>query len=142
MAEGKVPQPTFVEVINNNYKEVDIPLKTEGLRDDLDDQDQHDVGLKRRLAFLDLMIESAYHGAALTDAEIKEEVDTIMFEGHDTTAAGSSFVLCLLGIHQNIQESVFEEQQKIFGNSDRRSTFNDTLEMKLLERVILETLRS
>lgn len=140
MAEGNVPQPTFADVINNNDK-IDTPVESEGLRDDLDDQDQNDVGIKRRLAFLDLMIESAYHGAELTDAEIKEEVDTIMFEGHDTTAAGSSFVLCLLGIHQNIQQLVFEEQQRIFGNSDRWATFNDTIEMNYLERVILETLR-
>lgn len=143
MAEGNIPKPTFEEIINNNNNNNDIEVssKTEGLRDDLDDQDQYDVGIKRRLAFLDLMIESAYHGAELTDEEIKEEVDTIMFEGHDTTAAGSSFVLCLLGIHHDIQKTVWEEQQKIFGNSDRRATFSDTLEMKYLERVILETIR-
>lgn len=87
------------------------------------------------------MIETAHNGADLSDEEIKEEVDTIMFEGHDTTAAGSSFVLCLLGIHQDIQAKVYEEIKSIFGDSDRAPTFNDTIEMKYLERVILETLR-
>lgn len=62
-------------------------------------------------------------------------------QGHDTTAAGSSFVLSLLGIHQNIQEKVYEELYEIFGDSDRPATFSDTLRMKYLERVILETLR-
>lgn len=99
------------------------------------------LGEKRRLAFLDLMIESAKNGANLNDTDIKEEVDTIMFEGHDTTAAGSSFVLCLLGIHQTIQDRVYKEIYSIFGDSDREATFADTLEMKYLERVIMESLR-
>ncbi|XP_049958648.1 cytochrome P450 4g15 [Schistocerca serialis cubense] len=112
-----------------------------GLRDDLDEQDENDVGQKKRLAFLDLMIESAQNGVVLTDEEIKEEVDTIMFEGHDTTAAGSSFFLSMMGIHQDIQDKVIQELDEIFGNSDRPATFQDTLEMKYLERCILETLR-
>ncbi|XP_046432818.1 cytochrome P450 4g15-like [Neodiprion fabricii] len=111
------------------------------VRDDLDDIDENDVGQKKRLAFLDLMMELARNGANLTDVEIKEEVDTIMFEGHDTTAAGSSFVLSLLGYYQDIQEKVCQELDEIFEGSDRETTFNDTLEMKYLERVILETLR-
>ncbi|XP_063379812.1 cytochrome P450 4g15-like isoform X2 [Cydia fagiglandana] len=113
-----------------------------GYRDDLDFNDENDVGEKKRLAFLDLMIESAQSGAnKISDHEIKEEVDTIMFEGHDTTAAGSSFVLCLLGVHQDIQARVYDELYEIFGDSDRPVTFSDTLRMKYLERVIFESLR-
>jgi cytochrome P450 len=62
-------------------------------------------------------------------------------QGHDTTAAGSSFVLCLLGVHQDIQARVYDELYEIFGDSDRPVTFADTLRMKYLERVILESLR-
>ncbi|XP_062137872.1 cytochrome P450 4g15 [Drosophila sulfurigaster albostrigata] len=111
-----------------------------GLKDDLDVED-NDIGEKKRLAFLDLMLESAQNGALITDTEIKEQVDTIMFEGHDTTAAGSSFFLSLMGIHQEIQDRVIAELDGIFGDSQRPATFQDTLEMKYLERCLMETLR-
>lgn len=146
--EGKMPSPSLNEIINDQTpdnvsspKKPVKPSKKTGLADDLDEQDENDIGEKRRLAFLDLMIETKHNGGKITDTEIKEQVDTIMFEGHDTTAAGSSFVLCLLGIHQDVQTRVMEEQFKIFGSSKRQATYNDTVEMKYLERVILESLR-
>ncbi|XP_066257508.1 cytochrome P450 4g15-like isoform X1 [Euwallacea similis] len=110
-----------------------------GLKDDLD-QDE-DVGEKKRMAFLDLLIEASQNGVVINDEEIKEQVDTIMFEGHDTTAAGSSFFLCQMAAHPDIQDKVMQELNEIFQGSDRPTTFADTLEMKYLERCLLETLR-
>jgi cytochrome P450 family 4 len=150
LSEGNLPSPSFQEIVRNN-EEVDLAVKkakakaqkVTGLRDDLDDIDENDIGEKRRLAFLDLMIETSHFNPdQLSQDEIKNQVDTIMFEGHDTTAAGSSFALCMLGCYKNIQEKVMEEQRRIFGNNfNREVTFADTIEMKYLERVILETLR-
>lgn len=112
------------------------------VRDDLDEIDENDVGEKKRLAFLDCLLElSRGDGPKLTEEEVQEEVDTIMFEGHDTTASGSSFALCVLAARQDIQDRVYEEINEIFKGSDRPCTFQDTIEMKYLERVILETLR-
>lgn len=47
----------------------------------------------------------------------------------------------MLGVHQDIQDKVVQELNDIFQKSDRPVTFADTIEMKLLERVIMETLR-
>ncbi|XP_063993013.1 cytochrome P450 4g15 [Diachasmimorpha longicaudata] len=114
--------------------------QSSGLKDDLD-VDDNDVGEKKRLAFLDLLIEAGQNGVVLNEQEVKEQVDTIMFEGHDTTAAGSSFFLSMMGCHPEIQEKVIQELDEIFGDSDRPATFQDTLEMKYLERCLMETLR-
>merc|ERR1712198_217171 len=72
-----------------------------------------DVGLKKRLAFLDLLIEASDDGDVLSDEDIREEVDTFMFEGHDTTATSMSFFLFLMATHPEIQRKCQEELQKL-----------------------------
>lgn len=137
------PEEKLTQQIENNKTSVEGLSygQSAGLKDDLDVDDTIDIGEKKRLAFLDLLLESAENGADISEEEIKEQVDTIMFEGHDTTAAGSSFFLSLMGIHQKYQDKVVEELDNIFGDSDRPCTFQDTLEMKYLERCMMETLR-
>ncbi|CAF4329454.1 unnamed protein product, partial [Rotaria sordida] len=48
-------------------------------------------------------------------ADIQEEVDTFMFESHDTTATAFNLALFMIALHQDIQQYLFEEMQSIFG---------------------------
>ncbi|XP_035917573.1 cytochrome P450 4C1-like [Anopheles stephensi] len=98
-------------------------------------------GRKRRLAFLDMLLESTDQGNLLSDDDVREEVDTFMFEGHDTTTAGICWALFLLALHPEIQHQVQQEIDSIFGDSDRAPSMRDLNEMKLLERCLKETLR-
>ncbi|XP_067005981.2 cytochrome P450 4C1 [Anabrus simplex] len=96
---------------------------------------------KKRLAFLDLLIDVSEREGELTDEDIQEEVDTFMFEGHDTTSAAITWALFLLGLHPDIQDQVFQELDEIFGDSSRSATAEDLVRMRYLEQVIKETLR-
>lgn len=60
-------------------------------------------GGKKQLTFLDLLLEASDDGNDLTDDAIQEEVDTFMFEGHDTTSVAMNWALYLLARHPHIQ---------------------------------------
>ncbi|XP_013173703.1 PREDICTED: cytochrome P450 4C1, partial [Papilio xuthus] len=95
---------------------------------------------KRRLALLDLLIEAENNGEIDVEG-IREEVNTFMFEGHDTTAMALSFGLMLLADHEDVQDRIYEECKLIFGDSDRTPSWTDLTEMKYLEATIKEILR-
>ncbi|XP_022126369.2 cytochrome P450 4C1-like isoform X1 [Pieris rapae] len=95
---------------------------------------------KKRLALLDLLLEA--EGKGEIDLEgIREEVNTFMFEGHDTTAMALTFGLMLLAEHRKVQDLIYEECISIFGDSDRTATTADLAEMKYLDATIKEILR-
>ncbi|XP_037918771.1 probable cytochrome P450 4d14 [Hermetia illucens] len=92
--------------------------------------------------FLDILLHASVGGKPLTNADIREEVDTFMFEGHDTTASGIAFTLYLLSRHTDVQEKVYQELKKVFGSKDEMEiTKKKLIDLEYLEMVIKESLR-
>uniref|UniRef100_A0A4W6DH24 aromatase n=1 Tax=Lates calcarifer TaxID=8187 RepID=A0A4W6DH24_LATCA len=68
------------------------------------------IQAKRNLDFLDILLfarDEKQQG--LSDEDLRAEVDTFMFEGHDTTASGISFILYSLACHPEHQKICREE---------------------------------
>ncbi|XP_065163214.1 cytochrome P450 4c3-like [Atheta coriaria] len=101
-----------------------------------------EFGRKKRIAFLDLLLQSTIDGKPLSNEEIQEEVDTFMFEGHDTVSACMSFWMYLISKHPEVEEKLLAEQREIFGNDPKRpATYIDLQKMHYMEMTIKETIR-
>lgn len=94
---------------------------------------------KRKMNFLDLLL-SMEESKGLTAEEIRQEVDTFMFAGHDTTSSSVSWTIWALAQHQDVQQKVYDELKDIVGDSpditqEHISKFN------YFEKVLKETKR-
>lgn len=56
------------------------------------------------------------NGNSFSDKDLRAEVDTFMFEGHDTTASGISWILYALATHPEHQQRCREEVQSLLGD--------------------------
>lgn len=95
----------------------------------------------RRLDFLDILLTAVDdEGVGLTDIEIRNEVDTFMFEGHDTTTSGISWTLYCLAKYPEHQVKVREEVRRVLGGR-KWLNYDDLKELKYTQWCIKEAMR-
>ncbi len=75
---------------------------------------------RKYLDFLDILLSAKDDdGHGLTDLEIRDEVDTFLFAGHDTISSGLTWMFYCLAKYPEHQKKVQEELDEIL--KDRRS---------------------
>jgi cytochrome P450 len=75
----------------------------------------------------------------LTDHEVLDEFKTLLLTGHETTAAGLTWMWYLLALHPHYRKLVEEELATVLGG--RPPQMEDLPQLPLLKAVILETFR-
>ncbi|XP_058126924.1 cytochrome P450 4d2-like [Anopheles ziemanni] len=105
--------------------------------------DDDSMNAKQRHTFLDLLLNVTVDGRPLSDADIREEVDTFMFEGHDTTTSGIAFTFYQLAKHLDIQEKLYQEIVDVLGADHRTTelTYSTLQNFPYLDMVVKESLR-
>ncbi|KAM4720630.1 LOW QUALITY PROTEIN: cytochrome P450 4B1-like [Rhinophrynus dorsalis] len=80
-------------------------------------EEQEKIQQKRHLDFLDILLcAKDENGKGLSDEDLRAEVDTFMFEGHDTTSSGISWILYCMSKHPEHQQKCREEIREVLGN--------------------------
>jgi cytochrome P450 family 4 subfamily V len=64
---------------------------------------------------MDILLKTKHENPDISFEDIQEEVDTFMFEGHDTTAAAASWACHLIGSHPDIQKKLHIEIDRVMG---------------------------
>ncbi|XP_063447863.1 cytochrome P450 4B1-like [Mytilus trossulus] len=99
------------------------------------------INKKRQMDFLDILLTAKdENGQGLTDKEIRSEVDTFMFAGHETTASVLSWSIYALGKYKHIQDKVYTEVKKVIGDKQHIDG-DDISEMKYLSCFLKEVMR-
>jgi cytochrome P450 len=79
-------------------------------------------------------------GEAFTDREIRDQVMTLMFAGHDTSTSTLTFMLHELARHPEVTRRLREEQDRVLGGATPTATRLER-EMPYLDMVLDEVLR-
>ncbi|XP_063448040.1 cytochrome P450 4F2-like [Mytilus trossulus] len=95
----------------------------------------------RHLDFLDILLTAKDdNGVGLSFEDIRAEVDTFLFEGHDTTASAISWAIYHLGKHPEEQEIVYSELSELL-NNNKQVSWENLQTMPKLTAFIKESMR-
>ncbi|XP_054638983.1 cytochrome P450 4B1 [Dunckerocampus dactyliophorus] len=124
--------------VAHSHTEAVIRKRKEALKGE---KEPDNILKKRNLDFLDILLFARDENQqGLSDEDIRAEVDTFMFEGHDTTASGIAFTLHTLACHPKHQQMCRDEVNQVLDGKDNME-WEDLSKMPYTTMCIKESLR-
>jgi len=125
----------FTKVLNeiNSFADEVISKRREERKD-------HHSDDSIRSDFLDILLKAKEGSQVLSNKEIRDEVNTFMFAGHDTTASSMSWAMYNLAKYPDVQEKCRQEVNRVLQDSED-ITWEMLPELKYLTMVLKENLR-
>ena len=97
---------------------------------------------QRGLDVLSLLLDAHdEEGASLSDTQIRDEVMTLLFAGHDTTTSTVAFMFYELARNPELVQSLLAEQEAVLGNGPLAAEHLMGQRLPEVEMVLDETLR-
>lgn len=93
-----------------------------------------------RKIFLDLLI-NKYKANELSEADVLDEMDTILYTSVDTSNQLVLFTLLMIAIHPEVQEKLEKELKSVFCSPETPLHYDTLKQLEYLDMVIKETLR-
>nr|ACD75837.1 cytochrome P450 family 4 [Cyphoma gibbosum] len=111
---------------------------------DTDNSEDESPGKKRLMCFVDVLLSARDEdGVGMTPLEIRNEADTFLFEGYDTTASALSWTLYSLARWPEHQTLVQEEVDALLqGRSSDYITWDDLTQLPYTTACIKEAIRN
>lgn len=105
--------------------------------------ESQDISSQRYLDFLDILLTAKDEdGKGMSKEDIRSEVDTFMFEGHDTTASAISWILYSLAENPEYQRKCQEEIDKVISETKSgQLEWKDLGRLEYLTQCIKEGMR-
>lgn len=117
-------------------------LKSENNNATIPEDNESNEKYEKPQIFIDRLIK-LYDQGLVTDQEIRDQVNLIIFGGHHTSSFTVSLAIFLLAIHPKVEQRVMDELNDVLGNQpvDADLTMDQINQLIYLEQVIKETLR-
>lgn len=111
-------------------------------REKLTSKVETEEGADEKPALIDILLRATVDGQPLSNVDIREEVDTFMFAGHDTTTSAIAFCLFNIAKYPEVQQKAFEEIRNVIGDDqEKEMSLKGLNALQYLDLVIKETLR-